>query len=116
MSDPVLEVRPLSNRWQTVDPFLFCVHHVDHYPQGNEQFGPAVPLTGHDIGQDFEGVDGCNTGAHVIESDAPFGLWVWGWGNTQTTAAGLATISVSYGYPGGMNVESINDVVVDVPK
>jgi redox-sensitive bicupin YhaK (pirin superfamily) len=58
MSDPVLEVRPLSNRWQTVDPFLFCVHHVDHYPQGNEQFGPAVPLTGHDIGQDFEGVDG----------------------------------------------------------
>ena len=58
MSDPVLDVRPLSNRWQTVDPFLFCVHHIDHYPQGNEQFGPAVPLTGHDIGQDFEGVDG----------------------------------------------------------
>jgi hypothetical protein len=58
MADPVLDIRPLGNRWQTVDPFLFCVHHIDHYPQGNEQYGPAVPLTGHDIGQDFAGVDG----------------------------------------------------------
>ena len=58
MTDPVLDIRPLGSRWQTVDPFLFCVHHIDHYPQGNEHYGPAVPLTGHDIGQDFEGVDG----------------------------------------------------------
>ena len=54
----IVEIHPLGNRWQTVDPFLFCVHHIDHYPKGNEQFGPAAPLTGHDIGQDFEGVDG----------------------------------------------------------
>ena len=58
MSDPVLDIRPLGHRWQTVDPFLFCVHHIDYYPKGNERFGPAVPLTGHEIGQDFEGVDG----------------------------------------------------------
>jgi len=58
MSDPVLDIRPLGQRWQTVDPFLFCVHHIDYYPKGNEEFGPAVPLTGHEIGQDFEGVDG----------------------------------------------------------
>jgi len=58
MSDPVLDIRPLGHRWQTVDPFLFCVHHIDYYPKGNEQFGPAAPLTGHEIGQDFEGVDG----------------------------------------------------------
>ena len=58
MSDPILSVQPLGNRWQTVDPFLFCVHHIDYYPKGNEQFGPAASLAGHDIGQDFEGVDG----------------------------------------------------------
>ena len=50
MSDPVLDIRPLGQRWQTVDPFLFCVHHIDYYPKGNEEFGPAVPLTGHEIG------------------------------------------------------------------
>lgn len=58
MSDLILQVSPLSNRWQTLDPFLFCVHHIDLYPQGNDQFGPAAPLTGHDIGQDFENSDG----------------------------------------------------------
>ena len=58
MSDAILDIRPLGHRWQTVDPFLFCVHHIDYYPKGNEEFGPAVPLTGHEIGQDFEGVDG----------------------------------------------------------
>jgi redox-sensitive bicupin YhaK (pirin superfamily) len=57
-SDPILSVQPLGNRWQTVDPFLFCVHHIDYYPKGNEKFGPAASLAGHDIGQDFEGVDG----------------------------------------------------------
>ena len=29
MEDPVLEVAPLGFQWATVDPFLFCVHHVD---------------------------------------------------------------------------------------
>ena len=58
MSDPILQVSPLSNRWQTLDPFLFCVHHIDLYPKGNDQFGPAASLAGHDIGQDFENSDG----------------------------------------------------------
>ena len=55
MSDPIIQVSPLGNRWQTLDPFLFCVHHIDLYPKGNDRFGPAAPLAGHDIGQDFEG-------------------------------------------------------------
>jgi len=55
---PVIQVTPLGNRWQIEDPFLFCVHHVDHYPKGNERLGPAASLTGHDLGQDFEGKDG----------------------------------------------------------
>jgi redox-sensitive bicupin YhaK (pirin superfamily) len=58
MSDPILQITPLGSRWQTQDPFLFCVHHVDHFPKGNDQFGPAASLAGHPIGQDFEGKDG----------------------------------------------------------
>jgi quercetin 2,3-dioxygenase len=55
---PIIRVDPLGQRWQTNDPFLFCVHHVDHYPAGNDQLGPAAPLGGREIGQDFEGKDG----------------------------------------------------------
>ena len=54
----VLDVRPLGFPWETMDPFLFCVHHDDAYPAGNEKLGPAASLTGRDIGQDFAGVDG----------------------------------------------------------
>jgi len=58
MSDTVLHVRSLGQRWQTIDPFLFCVHHIDRYPKGNEQCGPAASLAGRDIRQDFAGLDG----------------------------------------------------------
>lgn len=58
MSDPIRHVSPLGMRWQTHDPFLFCVHHIDHYPPGNERLGPAASLAGRDLGQDFEGKDG----------------------------------------------------------
>jgi redox-sensitive bicupin YhaK (pirin superfamily) len=44
--------------WKTFDPFLFCVHHDDAYPAGNEQMGPAASLAGRDIGMDFAGKDG----------------------------------------------------------
>ncbi len=58
MSDVVLETLPLGFPWQAVDPFLFCVHHDDAYPAGNEQLGPAASLAGRDLGQDFAGKDG----------------------------------------------------------
>ena len=57
-TDPILGVAPLGFPWQTKDPFLFCVHHVDLYPQGNDRLGPAASLAGRDIGQDFAGKDG----------------------------------------------------------
>ena len=50
---------------------------------------------------------GCNNGVHVMRSDAPFGVWVWGWDSADTS-----TGWVSYGYPAGESIEPINDVVV----
>jgi len=58
VSEPVREIFDLGFPWQTQDPFLFCVHHDDAYPAGNEQMGPAASLAGRDLGQDFAGKDG----------------------------------------------------------
>jgi redox-sensitive bicupin YhaK (pirin superfamily) len=58
VTDPVLEVVPLGFQWVTVDPFLFCVHHVDDYPAGNDALGPRASLVGRELGSDFEGIDG----------------------------------------------------------
>ena len=60
MVDPILDIAPLGQRWQTQDPFLFCVHHLDRYPPGNDRLGPAASLAGRNIGQDFEGRGGWN--------------------------------------------------------
>jgi quercetin 2,3-dioxygenase len=56
--DIIKEVRPLGFQWGGSDPFLFCVHHDDKYPRGNEHMGPVASLAGRDLGQDFEGKDG----------------------------------------------------------
>ena len=56
--DVVLSTSPLGMPWRTPSPFLFCVHHDDAFPPGNEHFGPAASLEGRDLGQDFEGKDG----------------------------------------------------------
>ena len=58
MSSAVLQTVPLGFQWPTVDPFLFCVHHLDRYPAANDLLGPAAPLSGRTIGQDFDGFDG----------------------------------------------------------
>ncbi|HTR50735.1 MAG TPA: pirin-like C-terminal cupin domain-containing protein [Kofleriaceae bacterium] len=58
---PILEVFPLGPGvapWPAIDPFLFCVHHLDAYPEGNDRLGPAASLAGRDLGQDFAGKDG----------------------------------------------------------
>ena len=41
MRDPVVQEIPLGFQWTTLDPFLFCVHHLDMYPAGNGKFGPV---------------------------------------------------------------------------
>lgn len=54
----IQKIRPLGFQWETADPFLFCVHHEDKFPKGNEEMGPAVPLKGREIGNDFIIKDG----------------------------------------------------------
>lgn len=66
----VLNVLPLhGNTWSVRDPFLFCVHHVDNYPAGDDRLGvkDQAELDDRDIGQDFSGKDGWSMyhGNHV---------------------------------------------------
>ncbi len=57
--DSIADVFPLgSPPWRTFDPFLFCVHHDDAYPTGNELLGPRASLVGRRLGNDFAGKDG----------------------------------------------------------
>jgi redox-sensitive bicupin YhaK (pirin superfamily) len=56
--DVILGAMRLGFQWPTLDPFLFCVHHDDAYPAGNELLGPAASLAGRNLGQDFEPRDG----------------------------------------------------------
>lgn len=58
MPSPVLQTVPIDMQWPTIDPFLFCVHHVDDYPKGTLDLGPDAPLDGRQLGSDFEGRDG----------------------------------------------------------
>jgi hypothetical protein len=64
------------------------------------------------VRHDFAPQGGCDNGRHVMKSDSPFGLTVWGWGTPETTSF---TSNVSYGYAAGENVATINDVVL-VPR
>jgi quercetin 2,3-dioxygenase len=58
MAGPIRNIIPLGFPWETQDPFLFCVHHMDAYPKGNDQLGPEASLAGRNIGQDFTVKDG----------------------------------------------------------
>src|SRR5512145_805722 len=51
-------MEPLEFPYATRDPFLFCVHHDDHYPAGNAELGPKASLLGRNLGQDFVVKDG----------------------------------------------------------
>jgi hypothetical protein len=54
----ILKIKKLGFPWETQDPFLFCVHHLDFYPEGNGKFGPKTSLAGRNIGNDFVIKDG----------------------------------------------------------
>jgi hypothetical protein len=79
-------------------------------PLGEYEYTRVDLVTGN-----FQGVNGCANGTHYIESNAPFGATVWGWGSL----ASFPFISqyVSYAYPAGAGVKPVNQTVVPaVPK
>lgn len=101
----VVFIRTRGSDGQFHDVNLDCVGALPTWtPIDNDfQWARVDLITGN-----FMGVGNCSTGRHEASSDAPFGLWVWGWG-TETTPT--PTRNVSYGYPGGMNVQQINNVI-----
>lgn len=61
MSNAILNKQPLGRLWPTLDPFLFCAHHLDAYPASNGELGvQAVELEEREIGSDFGNKDGFN--------------------------------------------------------
>jgi redox-sensitive bicupin YhaK (pirin superfamily) len=58
-TNPILNIKPLGFQWETQDPFLFCVHHEDYFPKGNENMAPDKSfLQGRHLGDDFIIKDG----------------------------------------------------------
>ena len=57
-NNSIISIQSLGFLWPVGDPFLFCAHHLDNYPAGNEEMGPSVSLKGRNIGQDFTIKDG----------------------------------------------------------
>ena len=58
MNAAIQSIFQLGFPWQTQDPFLFCVYHLDYYPKGNGDMGPAASLSGRNLGNDFTIKDG----------------------------------------------------------
>ena len=54
----VIKIQKIGFQWEMENPFIFCAHHNDAFPRGNEEMGPAVDLAGRHIGSDFSGKDG----------------------------------------------------------
>jgi quercetin 2,3-dioxygenase len=58
-SNLIISIKPLGFMWPVSNPFLFCAHHLDDFPAGNEEMGPEKSLLkGRNIGQDFTIKDG----------------------------------------------------------
>ncbi len=77
---------------------------------GNYEYARVDLVTGN-----FQAQGNCNNGRHLIKSNNPFALTVWGWGSAATgdgVSSGIDTQYVSYAYPGGASVQPINTVVV----
>lgn len=54
----IIHIRPLDFLWDVPNPFLFCAHHLDYFPRGNDAMGPVASLAGRNLGEDFTIKDG----------------------------------------------------------
>lgn len=58
MSEKIISIQKIGQQWNMDNPFLFGAHHLESYPKGNSEMGPAASLAGRNIGSDFSGKDG----------------------------------------------------------
>jgi redox-sensitive bicupin YhaK (pirin superfamily) len=59
VTDMIKKTSPLELQFPTQEPFLFCAHHFDHYPAGNDKLGlNPSHFVGRDMGSDFHEKDG----------------------------------------------------------
>ena len=103
-------VRKKNGAGNFVDVNLDCAGNLTGWQAiGDYEWTRADLITGA-----FQNVGSCSSGRHEMTSTAPFGLWVWGWGTPLTSTF---TANVSYGYPAGMNLQPINQLVIEpVPR
>jgi hypothetical protein len=93
---------------QFADVTLDCVGTLSGWqPVGDYEYTRVDLVTG-----DFQNVGNCSNGRHEMSSDVPFGVTVWGWGGYSSCCPPWYTKWVSYAYPAGASVQSINEVVV----
>lgn len=58
MKTSIISILPIDFQWPVSNPFLFCAHHLDHYPPGKPDLSPNASLVGRNIGSDFVIKDG----------------------------------------------------------
>lgn len=88
------------------DVKLGCLGNLTGWqPVGDKEYTRVNLVTGN-----FQDVGNCSNGRHEMTSENPFGVTVWGWGSAAT--GGFFTQYVSYAYPAGASVKSINEVEI----
>jgi hypothetical protein len=74
------------------------------------------------VRHDFQPQGNCDNGRHEMTSTQPFGVWIWAWGGPETQGGTCTPGSpnyscyVSYGYPAGEGLASLNTVTFPPTK
>ncbi|CAN92598.1 hypothetical protein predicted by Glimmer/Critica [Sorangium cellulosum So ce56] len=98
-------VRTRSKRdGQFADVTLECMGKLSGWERVGDYEYTRVQL----VSGNFEGSGDCINGRHVMSSEVPFGVTVWGWGAVS------GSLEVSYAYPAGAGFQPINQITVPV--
>lgn len=107
-------IRARGNDGNFADVNLDCAGVIGGWkPMGDFEYTNVDLVKGN-----FEDVGGCSNGRREMDSTAPFGVTVWGWGSIPgfPGSTALYTQYVSYAYPAGAGVKPINQVEIPIPK